>query len=98
MLPTAAAIDAALGSFTNTPAGEAISLINGSGAQAYPIINYEYAIVNSSQPNPTEARDLQAFLYWAITGGTAQLAPVNFQPLPSAIVTLSEAQIATIHG
>ena len=98
VLPTAAAIDAALGSFTNTPAGEAISLINGSGAQAYPIINYEYAIVNSSQPNPTEARDLQAFLYWAITGGTAQLAPVNFQPLPSAIVTLSEAQIATIHG
>jgi phosphate transport system substrate-binding protein len=97
-VPTASAIDAALASFTNTPANEAISLINGSAAQAYPIINYEYAIVNTAQASVTLARDIQAFLYWAITNGTAQLSSVNFQPLPSSVVTLSEAQIATIKG
>ena len=98
VLPTARAIQAALASFTNTPASETISLINGSAAQAYPIINYEYAVVDTSQPSATRARDLRAFLRWAVTTGTAQLAAVNFQPLPPSTITLSDAQIARIRG
>jgi phosphate transport system substrate-binding protein len=97
-LPSASTIDAGLSSFTSTPANEAISLINGSAATAYPIINYEYAIVSTSQSSATLAQDIQAFLYWAVTTGTAQLASVNFQPLPAPVVTLSEAQIAKITG
>jgi len=98
VLPTARAIQAALASFTNTPASETISLINGSAAQAYPIVNYEYAVVNTSQPSATRAQDLRAFLTWAVTSGREQLGQVNFQPLPSSIVTLSDAQIAKIRG
>jgi phosphate transport system substrate-binding protein len=98
VLPTARAIQAALASFTSTPASETISLVDGSAAQAYPIINYEYAVVNTSQPSATRAQDLRAFLTWAVTSGTAQLARVNFQPLPPSIVTLSDAQIARIRG
>ncbi len=98
VLPTPRTIQAALASFTNTPANEVFSLINGSGAQAYPIINYEYAVVNISQSSATKARDLRAFLDWAITSGTSELAQVNFQPLPSSVVSLSQAQIAEIKG
>jgi len=98
VLPTARTIQAALASFTNTPASETISLINGSAAQAYPIVNYEYAVVNTSQPSATRAQDLRAFLTWAVTSGREQLGQVNFQPLPSSIVTLSDAQIAKIRG
>ena len=98
VLPTARAIQAALASFTNTPASETISLINGPAAQAYPIINYEYAVVDTSQPSATRARDLRAFLSWAVTTGTAQLVKVNFEPLPPSIITLSDAQIAKIKG
>jgi phosphate transport system substrate-binding protein len=65
-------------------------------AQAYPMINYEYAIVNTAQPSAAKARDLQAFLSWAITSGASQLSQVNFQPLPSSVVALSQAQIAQI--
>jgi phosphate transport system substrate-binding protein len=97
-LPTARAIQAALSSFTNTPASETISLINGSAVQAYPIINYEYVVVDTSQPSATRAQDLRAFLSWAVTTGTAELATVNFQPLPPSIITLSDAQIAKIKG
>jgi len=96
VLPAAGTIQAALASFTNTPASETISLVNGSGAQAYPIVNYEYAIVNTAQTSAVRAQDLRAFLSWAITSGAAQLARVNFQPLPSSVVTLSGAQIAEI--
>jgi phosphate transport system substrate-binding protein len=98
VLPTARAIQAALASFTNTPASETISLINGAAAQAYPIINYEYAVVNTSQPSATRAQDLRAFLTWAVTSGTALLVKVNFQPLPPSVITLSDAQIARIKG
>ena len=97
-LPDASTIDAALAGFTSTPANEAISLINASGPTAYPIINYEYAIVSTSQTSATLAQDIQAFLYWAVTSGTTQLPQVNFQPLPASVVTLSEAQIAKITG
>jgi phosphate transport system substrate-binding protein len=98
VLPTASTIQAGLASFTNTPPNETISLVNGSGPQVYPIINYEYAIVSISQATPTRAQDLRAFLDWAIGTGTAQLAQVNFQPLPPSVVTLSQAQIAKIKG
>jgi phosphate transport system substrate-binding protein len=86
--PPAAAstIQAGLASFTNTP------------AQSYPTINYEYAIMRPSQASSTLARGLRAFLNWAISSGTAQLATVNFQPLPPSVVTLSQAQIAKIEG
>jgi ABC-type phosphate transport system substrate-binding protein len=49
-------------------------------------------------PSATRAQDLRAFLSWAVTTGTAQLAKVNFQPLPPSIVALSDAQIAKIKG
>jgi phosphate transport system substrate-binding protein len=96
--PAAGTIQAALASFTNTPAIETISLANGSGARAYPIVNYEYAIVSTAQGSAVRARDLRAFLSWAITSGAAQLAQVNFQPLPSSVVTLSGTQITEIKG
>jgi phosphate transport system substrate-binding protein len=98
VLPTARTIQAGLASFTNTPPNETISLINGSGAEVYPIINYEYAIVSISQASPTRAQDLRAFLDWAISTGTAKLAQVNFQPLPPSVAMLSQAQIAKIKG
>ena len=85
-------------SFTNPPASETISLVNGAGSQAYPIINDEYAVVRTSQASAVRAQDLRAFLTWAITSGTAQLARVNFEPLPPSVVTLSTAQIAKIKG
>jgi phosphate transport system substrate-binding protein len=98
VLPAASTIQAGLTGFTNTPASETISLINAAAAQAYPIINYEYAVVSTTQASATAAQDLRAFLHWAITSGTVQAAKVNFQPLPSSVVTLSDAQIARIKG
>jgi phosphate transport system substrate-binding protein len=98
VLPTPSTIQAGLASFTNTPDNGTISLINGSAAQAYPVINYEYAIVSTAQPSAALAQDLRAFLGWALTSGTAQLGPVNFQPLPASVVTQAQAQIAKITG
>ncbi len=99
ILPTQASIDAAVQSFVSeTPANETISMINGPASGSYPIVNYEYAVVSTKQPDAAKARDIKAFLHWAITGGNAAqfLGQVQFQPLPKPIVSLSDAQIAKI--
>ena len=101
LLPDAKSIQAAAAGFASkTPANQAISLINGPAADGYPIVNYEYAIVNSSQKDGATAQTLQAFLHWAITDGNnaSFLDKVHFQPLPAEVAKSSDAQIAKISG
>jgi phosphate transport system substrate-binding protein len=98
-LPNRTSIDAAVASFvSSTPTNETISMVDGPASGGYPIVNYEYAIVSTRQHSATTARDLQAFLHWIITTGNSSLylGPVQFQPLPGEIVSLSDAQIAKI--
>jgi phosphate transport system substrate-binding protein len=97
--PTAKTIAASVGSLVSaTPVNETISMVDGPAAAGYPIVNYEYAIVSARQHSAAKARDIKAFLHWAITEGNAlhYLDQVQFQPLPGPIVSLSDAQIAKI--
>ncbi|WP_372586439.1 phosphate ABC transporter substrate-binding protein PstS [Mycobacterium avium] len=101
LLPDAKSIQAAAAGFASkTPANQAISLINGPAPDGYPIVNYEYAIVNSGQKDAATAQTLQAFLHWAISDGNnaSFLDKVHFQPLPADVAKLSDAQIAKISG
>jgi phosphate transport system substrate-binding protein len=101
-LPTPATISSAAAAFTSkTPANETISMINGPAPAGYPIVNYEYAIMKTSQSNAAQAEDIRAFLHWIVHSGqdaTTYLDPVDFQPLPASVVTKSDAQIAKIGG
>jgi len=98
--PTAKSISAEAAALTSkTPANETLSMINANAPGGYPIINYEYAIVNKTQTNGTAAEDIRAFLHWCVhTGqsGSDYLDAVDFQPLPASVVTLSDNQIAKI--
>jgi phosphate transport system substrate-binding protein len=99
ILPSATTISAEAASFTSsTPTSGTISLIDGPASGAYPIINYEYAIISTSQSNSTTATDIKALLQWILTTGqgSTYLNAVNFQPLPSSIVSISEALAAKI--
>lgn len=101
LLPTAKTVGAAAsGLIAKTPADERISLVFSEGADSYPIINYEYAIVNAKQANPETAKAIKDFLSWAVEskGGNAAkyLDQVRFIALPARIQELSKAQIAKI--
>lgn len=101
LLPSPSTIEAEASSFVaKTPPNEALSLIYGPAPDGYPIINYEYSIVNSNQSSTTTAQAIRAFLYWALdpAHGSASsfLDPINFQPLPQSVIDLSDAQIAKI--
>lgn len=102
VLPTAETVGAAVAALeAKTPADGRISLVFAPGEKSYPIINYEYAIVNEKQANAATARILREFLSWAIDpqGGSAAqfLDAVRFLPLPEKIAALARNQIARIH-
>ena len=101
LLPTPATVTAAAASLTpRTPPDERLTLVFAPGADSYPLINYEYAVVSAKQPNPQMATAISNFLLWCIApqGGNARsfLEPVHFIALPTAIRALSEMQIAKI--
>ncbi|HEU4362158.1 MAG TPA: phosphate ABC transporter substrate-binding protein PstS [Mycobacterium sp.] len=99
LLPDDNSIQAGAAGFASkTPENQAISLIDGDAPNGYPIVNYEYAIVNAQQKDADTAQTLQAFLHWAVTDGNdaSFLSQVHFQPLPDAVAKLSIAQIAKI--
>jgi phosphate transport system substrate-binding protein len=99
VLPDAASISAAAGSFASvTPAAGTISLIDSPVPGGYPIVNYEYAIVSTRQASAAKAAAVKALLNWILTKGSspAYLASLGFQPLPAQVATIADALIARI--
>jgi len=101
VLPTPTTIAAEAAGFTKkTPADGTISMEYGKVKGGYPIVNYEYAIVNSTQSSSSTAKDIRSLLEWIVNAKDGNspsiLNQVNFQPLPASIVTASLKQIKTI--
>jgi phosphate transport system substrate-binding protein len=87
----------------NIPASLAASLIYEMGAQAYPIVNFEYLIINPSKITSADtALAIRTFIEWAIspTGGATadNLAAVNFEPLPTTVIPQVNTAVAQITG
>ena len=101
LTPTAATITAAADAgASNVPSDLAQSLIYESGAQSYPIVNFEYIVLKATQASADVATAIRTFLAWTIstTGGSsaAYLAKDNFVPLPTTVVPAVNAAIAKI--
>jgi len=107
LTPTPATIAAAVtAGAASIPANLALSLIYQDGAQSYPIVNFEYVVVNTTQSSSDDALALRTFFEWAInpTGGStaAFLGKENFVGLqgavPASVFSAIQAKIATISG
>lgn len=103
LLPTADTINAAASSLDQrTPPDQRLTLVFAPGDDSYPLINYEYLVVQTRQSDRQTAAALRRFLLWAVSlqGGNASkyLDSVGFVPLPDFIRALSEKQINLIKG
>ena len=100
LLPSPDTVAAAAASLSpRTPPDERLTLVNAPGANAYPLVNYEYAIVSTSQADPATATAIRKFLLWAIAPDEANekyLEDAHFIALPAHIWVLSHDQIETI--
>jgi phosphate transport system substrate-binding protein len=84
------------------PADGRLSIIDSSGAGAYPLVNFEYAVVGTVQRKRGMAKALRDFLTWVVTpsegNDPALLAEVHFAPLPDRVRDVALKQIAAITG
>jgi phosphate transport system substrate-binding protein len=100
VLPTKETITAGAASLgPRTPADERLSLVYAPASGSYPLVNYEYAVVSTKQPDPTTAAAVRRFLLWSIVPSEtneAYLDTVHFIPLPPHTWELSQAQIQLI--
>jgi phosphate transport system substrate-binding protein len=100
LLPTPDTVAAAAAALSpRTPPDERLTLVNAPGANAYPLVNYEYAIVSTKQADPATATAIRKFLLWAIAPDEANekyLDDAHFIALPAHIWVLSHDQIETI--
>jgi phosphate transport system substrate-binding protein len=100
VLPTKETITAGAASLgARTPADERLSLVFAPASGAYPLVNYEYAVVSTKQADPTTAAALRRFLLWSIVPSEtneAYLDTVHFIALPAHTWELSQAQIQSI--
>jgi phosphate transport system substrate-binding protein len=100
VLPTKEAVEAAAeGLGSRTPPDERLTIVLAPGADAYPLVNYEYAIVSTKQADAAKATAIRKFLLWCIVPSETNesyLDSVHFIALPPHIWELSQAQIQTI--
>ena len=100
LLPTPESIAAAAAALgPRTPADERLTLVNAPGANAYPLVNYEYAVVSIKQGNAATAAAIRKFLLWAIAPDETNekyLDDAHFIALPAHIWVLSHDQIEMI--
>ncbi len=60
-------------------------IINGPGANTYPIASYTYLLAYLDQKDQAKGQALVAFMYWALTDGQAMEKDLGYAPLPAAV-------------
>jgi len=78
---------AATGTSGNMPADFRISITNAPGVQSYPISSFTWLLVYRQQSNQGKGQAIVNFLKWALTEGQKDAAPLNYAPLPQAVVS-----------
>ncbi len=60
-------------------------IINGPGADTYPIASYTYLLIPVEWSDADKAQAMVAFTYWALTDGQADEDALGYAPLPAPI-------------
>jgi phosphate transport system substrate-binding protein len=72
------------------------SIVNPSGPKAYPIASYTYMLVYENGKDPTKAKELAKFLWWAVHDGQKYCEPLHYAPLPVKTVAKVEGRLKTL--
>jgi len=77
-----------------------VSITNASGKSAYPIAAFTYLLVYKDQGDKAKGEALINFLWWAVHDGQTAAAPLDYAPLPKAVVTKvdKKLQAMTVQG
>jgi phosphate transport system substrate-binding protein len=73
-----------------------LSIVNASGANAYPISSFTWILVYAQQADSVKGRKLRDFLKWALTEGEKQASALDYAPLPASMASRLAARLDSI--
>ena len=97
--PTIAAVTAAAaGAAAALPATTdyRVSIVNASGANAYPISSFTWLLVYRNQTDAAKGKKLIDFVKWALTEGEKSAATLDYAPLPASMAKQLVRQLGTV--
>jgi phosphate transport system substrate-binding protein len=78
------------------PADFRVSITNAKGKDSYPISSFTYILIYKEQSDAEKGRAIGKFLWWAIHDGQKLAGPLDYAPLPKAVVAKVEAALRGI--
>jgi phosphate transport system substrate-binding protein len=96
VLPSIDGAKADAAGVTNIPADLRFFIVNAPGDGAYPISGFSWVVVYKTQSNTAKGQALANMLWWMSHEGQQFATPLNYAPLPAAIVTAGEGQIKSM--
>jgi phosphate transport system substrate-binding protein len=91
---TAAAASAA----SNMPADFRVSITNAPGAESYSISSFTWLLIYKNQTDKSKGPAIVKFLKWGLTDGQKYASPLNYAPLPQAVIDRELTQINQLIG
>lgn len=73
-----------------------VSITNAKGKSSYPMASFTYLLVQKEQPDASKGAALVNFIHWAIHDGQKAAAPLDYAPLPQAVVAKVDAKLKTL--
>ena len=95
-------VQASLASVTAAAAAEKmpedfrVSITDAAGAEAYPISSFTWLLVPARLRDAQKGAALKRFLEWMLSEGQQLAPPLDYAPLPPAVVTLERQALAKI--
>jgi phosphate transport system substrate-binding protein len=75
-----------------------VSITNASGKNAYPISSFTWMLIPAQIADGGKAKAVHDFLAWMLTDGQTVAPTLFFAPLPKAVVTKEQKQLAQLGG
>jgi phosphate transport system substrate-binding protein len=97
--PSIASIKAAAGAIGDTLSDNSdyrVSIINASGARAYPISSVTWILIYQNQSDAAKGRALVDFMRWAYETGQKDAASLDYAPLPDKMRGKLGARLSSI--
>jgi len=89
---------AAAGAQASSLSASNFNIVNGSGADTYPLANFSWTLIYQKQSNSTLGVVLGKLLDWVTTTGQQQASALGYSPLPANVVALAHQTLLTLQN
>jgi phosphate transport system substrate-binding protein len=73
-----------------------VSITDAAGKGAYPMASFTYLLLYQDQTDPKKGEALLKFLWWSAHEGQAAARPLDYAPLPGAVVAKVEKKLRSL--